>query len=86
MDPNKPSHADIYRALRDLSDRLGHVSEDGKTGTGLVGRVMRVEYRVSAYDRLKERAMGAAAAGAVALVALWFLIRAKVAAFFGTTP
>jgi len=86
MPAAKPTHDDIYRALKDISDRLGHVSDDGKTGTGLVGRVMRVEYRVSAYDRLKERAVGAAAAGSVAIVALWFLVKAKIAAFFGTAP
>jgi hypothetical protein len=90
--PIKPSHADIFRLLQDLGekvDELAHVvgkpSDDGATGTGLTGRIMRTEAKVLAYDMLKQRVYGALAGLAAASAIIWWLAKDKLAAVFGVT-
>lgn len=90
MNP-KPTHSEIYAILTDLSgkvdklvDAVGKESEDGASGTGLTGRIIRTEARVHAYDRLKERATGAVIAAPLFLAAVWWLIKGKLAVLFGT--
>lgn len=63
-------HADIGR----IRAVLGHESEDGG-GTGLVGRVARIEARMGAIETLRDRAIGAAAA--VALFGTLILLGVK---------
>lgn len=94
--PPSPTHRDIYgliaaldTKLDGLSDRIGHeeTGADGTvTGTGLTGRLIRTETKVLAYDQLKERVIGALAAGTVAIGVLWWLVKAKVASVFGVQP
>lgn len=83
--PLKPSHAEIYNLLMDLLERVGEVNEDGVTGTGLTGRIMRTEAKVLAYDMLKQRVYGALAGLAVASAIIWWLIKDKLAATFGVS-
>lgn len=70
-------------ALQLILKTLGSESDDGKSGTGLTGRVIRTEAKVHGYDRLKERAMGALAAMSIAVAILWWLTRQRIAAVFG---
>jgi hypothetical protein len=90
--PIKPSHADIFRLLQDLGekvDELAHIvgkpSDDGATGTGLTGRIMRTEAKVLAYDRLKGNAMTAMATAGVFLAIIWWLIKDRIAGLFGVS-
>lgn len=81
--PAKRTHAEIYALLESIDQRLGHEAEDGKSGTGLTGRVMRTETKVLAYDRLKERAIGGFTALCMATAVLWWLTKDKWASLFG---
>lgn len=49
----------------------------------LTEKVERIERKVLAYDRLKERAIGALAAGSVFIAALWWLTKERFSSFFG---
>jgi hypothetical protein len=91
MTPGKPTHSEIYDLLTTLTskvdklvDAVGKEAEDGASGTGLTGRIIRTEAKVHAYDKLKERATGAVIATPLFLAALWWLIKSKMAALFGT--
>lgn len=69
----KPTHGDIY-------ERLGEILAKLET---LESEVGSIKAKVMAYDRLKERIIGALMAGSVLVAALWWLTKAKVAAVFG---
>lgn len=91
MTPGKPTHSEIFEQLTALSRKvdtlvaaIGQESGDGSSGTGLTGRIIRTEAKVHAYDKLKERATGAVIATPLFLAALWWLIKSKMAALFGT--
>jgi hypothetical protein len=71
--------------LGEIRDRLGKESDDGKSGTGLTGRVIRTEYRVLAYDRLKDRVIGGAMALTMAVAIIWWLTKDKLATVFGVS-
>jgi hypothetical protein len=88
--PLKPTHTDIFAALASLEgqlqsvlDRIGHESEDGKGGTGLTGRIIRTEAKVSiyadAFDQYKNRAIGAF----IAVSMLSFLIMLGLKTWIG---
>lgn len=81
----KRTHGEIYALLERVLDRLGEENAEGTGGTGLIGRVMRVEAKVHAYDELKQRAYGAIGALAVSIGVVWWLVKAKVAALFGVS-
>ena len=57
----------------DLLDVLNEIRE----------RLTKIEDRVLAYDRMRDRIMGAVSAAVVLSAAMWWLIRAKIAAVFG---
>lgn len=69
----KPTHGDIYERLGEILSRLDTL--DGQVG--------EIKAKVLAYDRLKERAIGAAMALSVALAAVWWLTKDKLAGLFG---
>jgi hypothetical protein len=50
-----------------LNDRVGHESEDGKSGTGLFGEVRRMGEEVRQITGLKHKGLGLVAAGIVFL-------------------
>lgn len=74
-EPLKPSHADIYEKLGEILERLGEQDK----------RLVRIEGKVVAYDELKQRAYGALAALTLATAIIWWLIKDKLATFFGVT-
>lgn len=81
----KRTHGEIYDLLERVLDRLGEESADGSGGTGLIGRVMRMEAKVHAYDELKQRAYGALATLAVSAGVLWWLVKDRLSALFGVS-
>lgn len=82
----------ILTALSSLSDEVklikdavGWEKQDEKgepIGTGLTGRVMRVENtvkaKVTAFDGMKKYATGATAGMGLMIIAIWWLIADKV--------
>lgn len=48
-------------------------------------RLGTIEGKVMAYDRLKERVIGALMAGTVLIGIVWWLTKAKLAAVFGVS-
>lgn len=76
---DKPSHADIYRLLGEIKAALGEENEDGSGGTGLTGRLMRVEARVLEYDRWRDRIIGGLSALTILLGVLWWLLKERLA-------
>jgi hypothetical protein len=85
MAERQPSHRDIHALLQELLERVGEVNEDGTTGTGLTGRIMRTEAKVLAYDRLKAQATAALATAGVFLGVIWWMIKDKVSGLFGVS-
>lgn len=64
---------------------LGEESEDGKSGTGLTGRVIRTEAKVLQHDRFKERVIGGFMTLTVALAVVWWLVKDRLAGVFGVS-
>jgi hypothetical protein len=57
---------EIQAELAGLAERVGQETQDGAGGTGLTGRIIRTEAKVSTYadafDAVKHKALGAVAA------------------------
>ena len=96
----QPSHADLREDLRHLIGRIdGLVSQvasvDSKVEANgqhaitqfdvVNARLEVIEGKVLAYDLLKARVLGAIVAGGVAVGALWWLVKDKLAHFFGVS-
>jgi len=71
--------------VQKLADAVGWEKQDEKgdpIGTGLTGRVMRVENtvkaKVTAFDGMKKYATGATAGMGLMIIAIWWLIADKV--------
>lgn len=73
MTPTKPTHGDIYEKLGEILSKLE--AHDAQ--------LSRIETKVLAYDRLKERVIGALMAGSVLIAALWWLTKDRLATVFG---
>jgi hypothetical protein len=73
MQPPRISNADIFQRLGEIATKLDTLD----------GRVARVETKVMAYDRLKERVVGAFMALSVALAVIWWLTKDRWAEMFG---
>lgn len=73
MSDAKPTHNDIYERLGEIISKLELHD----------GQLSRIEAKVLAYDRLKERVIGAFMALSVALAAFWWLTKDRWGAFFG---
>lgn len=96
----QPSHADLREDLRHLIGRIdGLVASVASVETKVEAngtqaiqqfevvnaRLEVIEGKVLAYDLLKARVLGAIAAGAVAISALWWAFHAKLEAVLGIT-
>ena len=96
----QPSHADLREDLRHLIGRIdGLVSAVASVETKVEAhgahaitqfdvvnsRLEVIEGKVLTYDLLKARVLGAIVAGGVALGALWWLVKDKIAHFFGVS-
>ncbi len=77
--PPKPTHADINGNLLHIIRLLGEENDAGTGGTGILGRLARIEARQNAYDRWLQRMMGAFATASVMVAVLWWVIQDKVA-------
>jgi len=71
--------------VKQIKDAIGWEKQDehgDPIGTGLTGRVMRVENtvkaKVSAFDGMRKYATGATAGMGLMIVAIWWLIADKV--------
>lgn len=75
----------LSEEVKGLKDAIGWEKQDEHgepIGTGLTGRVMRVENtvkaKVSAFDGMRKYATGATAGMGLMIVAIWWLIADKV--------
>lgn len=91
--PDKPTHADIFEFLGRIESRFdewdkrwGEENDEGNGGSGLIGRVARIEAKVANHDRLAAAIRGGFVATCALVLALWWVIKAKVAAALGVTP
>jgi hypothetical protein len=84
--PTRYSQAEVGRALERIETLLGMPSDDGKGGTGLIGEVARIRSTVEGHDKLASTIRGGFLTLTVAVVALWWIIKAKVAAVLGVSP
>ena len=97
---SQPSHADLREDLHHLIGRIdGLVKSVASVETKVEAngtqakeqfevvnaRLEVIEGKVLAYDLLKARVLGAIVAGGVALGALWWLVKDKIAHFFGVS-
>lgn len=96
----QPSHADLREDLRHLIGRIdglvsqvasvdSKVEDNGQNAATqfdvVNSRLEVIEGKVLAYDLLKARVLGAIAAAAVAISALWWAFHAKIEAVLGVT-
>lgn len=77
--PSKPTHADINANLLHIIKVLGEENDAGNGGTGILGRLARIENRQSAYDRWAQRILGGFATASVCIAVVWWIIQDKVA-------
>lgn len=84
--PTRYTQAEIGEMLGEIKALLGAPSDDGKGGTGLIGEVARIRTTVEGHDKLASAIRGGFLTLTVAVVALWWIIKAKVAAVLGVTP
>jgi len=97
----QPSHADIVAHVRDLDRAFEAHKVDAaefwgearqanhdvaKTLSVIGTQVERIEEKVLAYDRLRDKILGAITATAVLLGALWWTTKDALAKVFGVTP
>lgn len=100
MAEQQPTHREIITRVDGLADLLAQherESHDYRTEvrdamTRLTGSIRdlaesveRIEDKVLTYDRMRDRIVGAVGAGAVLIGALWWLVKDKIAAFFGVS-
>lgn len=97
----EPSHREIIQRVEALDREFTQHRDDSvayRTETRLAHaqlaaalRVIgeqgeRIEDKVLAYDRTRDRIIGALAAAGVMLAAIWWLVKARISALFGVEP
>mgnify|MGYP000019260183 FL=1 len=98
MAEQQPTHREIITRVdglanllaqheRESHDYRAEVRDAFKQVAGsirdLAETVERIEDKVLAYDRMRDRIMGSVAAGGVLIGAIWWLVKDKIAHFFG---
>lgn len=76
----RPTHQTIDAKLERILDLLGAENDEGTGGTGLIGRIARIEHRVSVYDRWQQRIVGAMATLTLTGAILWWAWQERLAA------
>jgi hypothetical protein len=67
-------------SIGQLIHAVGSISETVKS---CEDRVKGIEAKVLAYDKMKDRIIGAIMAGGALIVAIWWLIKGRLENFFG---
>ena len=78
----QPSHPDIAAKLDQIIHLIGEESSDGLGGTGLIGRISRMEAKLARYDQLQAWARGVAIAIGVAVSFVAFMFGDKIKKLF----
>lgn len=96
----QPSHREIITRVEGLADLLAQHTQESHDYRAevrdamsrvagsireLAETVERIEDKVLAYDRMRDRIVGAIAAGTMFLGALWWLVKDKLAHLFGVS-
>ena len=74
---------DVHARLERILEHLGEEGPDGKGGTGMIGRLARIEDRVNQHDRLVATVRGMTVGVAAMAVALWWMLKNKIESALG---
>jgi len=100
MPEQQPSHREIITRVEGLADLLAQHTQESHDYRAEVRDAMsriagsirevaenveRIEDKVLAYDRMRDRIFGAVGAAAVLIAAIWWLVKDKLATFFGVS-